>query len=422
MLSINKTYCVIFFITLLLQVPGVHSFLGYADELIVLAMLMLMALDIVINRNFARYKPIYIVALIFFVYFLFTVAFRDFNTKYAAFNDFILQQKAYLPLLVFYAVAPQFSPRLKNVMKKVCIVNAAIVLAAFASGVFEDVLVHVSNAGVVCFNSFLVYLYCSIDDDGLVSRKDLFVALAILTVGLTSTRSKFYGEYVIAYFMLFLYKPGMLKNFNIKKALLVLMLIGVVVLVAWQKIEYYYITGNAGVYDPEVIETYARPVLYITMFLILLDYPLLGSGLASFATHSSSPHVHYSDIYHQYGIDIVYGLSPEMPDFINDAFFAQFAQFGLIGILLFLYYWIWIYNKLKLGLHEGKTLEFSIGMLIVAFAMIESTSGSMIIKFGGLLPLMLLGMIISKYRTIDKETKKRILMTNPLTDKRYGQY
>ena len=417
MLSINKTYCVIFFITLLVQIPGVHPFLGYADELIVLAMLMLMFLDIVINRNFARYKPIYIVALVFFAYFLFTVAFRDFNTKYAAFNDFILQQKAYLPLLLSYAIAPQFSPRLKNVMKKICIVNGALVLAAFAGGVFEEVMEHVSNAGVVCFNSFLVYLYCSIDDDGMVSRKDLFVALAILTVGFTSTRSKFYGEYVIVYFMLFLYKPGLFDNFNVKKMLLVVALAAVVVLVAWQKIEYYYITGNAGVYDPDVMETYARPVLYITMFFILSDYPLLGSGLASFATHSSSPHVHYSDIYHQYGIDKVYGLSPAMPDFINDAFFAQFAQFGIIGIILFIYYWKWIYDKLRLGLHEGKILEFSIGIIIIAFAMIESTSGSMIIKFGGLLPLMLLGIIISKYRTIDKETKKRILMTNPLTDK-----
>ena len=422
MLSINKTYCALFFVTLLLQIPGVHPFLGYADELVVLVMLVVMFLDIVINRNFTRYKPIYVVALIFFAYFLFTIAFRDFNTKMAAFNAFRLQQKAYLPLLVSYAIAPQFSPRLKNAMKKVCIVNAGIVLMAFACGVFEDVLVHVLNAGVVCFTSFLVYLYCSIDDDGMVSRKDLFTALAILTVGLTSTRSKFYGEYVIIYFMLFLYKPGLFKSFNFKGVLLIVALMGAVVLAAWQKIEYYYITGTAGVYDPEAMETYARPVLYMTMFFILLDYPLLGSGLASFATHSSSPHVHYSDLYHQYGIDVVYGLSPAMPDFINDAFFAQFAQFGIIGIVLFIYYWKWIYGKLRLKLHEGGVLEFSIGIIIIAFAMIESTSGSMIIKFGGLLPLMLLGMIISKYRTIDKEKKKKILMTNPLTDKRYGQY
>lgn len=68
--------------------------------------------------------------------------------------------------------------------------------------------------------------------------------------------------------------------------------------------------------------------MYLHGFTILFDYFPFGSGLASFASFPSAEN--YSSLYYEYGLNNIGGLSPDMPDFICDAFYPTLAQFGII--------------------------------------------------------------------------------------------
>lgn len=80
----------------------------------------------------------------------------------------------------------------------------------------------------------------------------------------------------------------------------------------------------------------ARPALYMGMIEILKQYPLLGSGIGSYANHASA--VYYSPIYYRLGYENIWGLNPDMPAFAADTFFPTLAQYGFVGIFLFFYF------------------------------------------------------------------------------------
>ena len=66
---------------------------------------------------------------------------------------------------------------------------------------------------------------------------------------------------------------------------------------------------------------------------ILADYFPFGSGFATYGTFASG--VHYSDIYAQYGMDNIYGLTKSYYSFVADTYYPSLAQFGVVGVCLF---------------------------------------------------------------------------------------
>lgn len=416
MLSRNKIFFVLFLLVVLSEMLA-PALVQPIDEFMLMLFLLVIMLDLIVNRDFARYKTLFVLEGIFLSYFCISVMFRDYNSVRAIANDFILQQKAYVPFVIAYAMAPTFTPAMKTVLKWSCIGTSAVLVVIFTTGLTNAILGHVYHYGTISVSVALLYLYCCMDGDGKsLSRRDLLVGLLLLSVGLIGSRSKFYGEYVSVLFMFLVYRPGMVRKMNFKHAAVMLAAVAIVLVVAWNKIEFYFISGSAAavelVVDSENIDSAARPVLYATMFLILGDYPVFGSGLASFASHSSSAYVNYSGLYNEYGIDIVYGLSPKMSDYVSDTYYPVLAQFGFVGIGLFIYFWAWIWRKLRIVLHEGRTTEFAIGVSAICFVMIENVASATILQIGGYVPMMLLGLIVGKYRTMSKEERKRIILTD----------
>ena len=408
MLSIDKIFFWLLLFVVIVEIPALN-FVTFSDELAVMLFLLVVALDLVVNRDFARYKALFVVEGVFLFYFFFSVFFRHYNTTAAIANDFILQQKAFVPFLIAYAIAPQFTSGMKTVLKVASVAVAAMLVVIFATGMMMPILGHPLHYGTIALSMSMLYLYCSLDGDGKVSGLDLTVALAVLSVGLLSTRSKFYGEFVVALFMFLVYRPGMVRHLSLKYAVVLLVGVAMVIVVAWQKISYYFIFGNSNTFDPSNMYAFARPALYVGMYLVLMDYPVFGSGFASFATHSSSPMVNYSGVYGEYGLDMVWGLSYNKPDFISDTYYPVLAQFGFVGIALYVCFWRWIWSKLRVALHVGRIVEFSIGVIAIAFVLIESVAGATILQIGGYVPMMLLGMIVGKYRTMSKKETETIL-------------
>lgn len=408
MLSISRAYFWILLYTLFAQILAPVIFKG-ADELGVLLMVLLIALDLAINRSFKRYAGLFCVIGIMASYAVYSIVFLNYNTTKAIALDFIIELKPFVAFFVGYSLAPKFKPWERQVLKGATRTITLILVFLFAARLHTVVLFHVAYFGSLIFMCFLLHILGSVRPDGTISRSDLYCSLAILAVGLLCTRSKYYGEAVIALFLLFVYRPGMFRKINMKQVLIVAAVIAAVVAVSWSKFSYYFLTGNSDTFDADVVQSFARPALLGGMFLILCDHPFLGTGLASYATYASSPSVNYSLVYAEYDLNKVFGLSEQYYSFICDIFYASMAQFGFVGIILFIYFFIWVYQKLRLVLHNENRYYFMVGVLTIVYVIIENVGGTFFTQSGGLLSMIILGQIASPYRTITDDNRKAIL-------------
>ena len=98
-----------------------------------------------------------------------------------------------------------------------------------------------------------------------MAKKDVVISLILLTIGLTSTRAKFYGEYVFILYLLFFYVPGSLKKMKISHLIIALVSLCLILVVAWNKIDYYFISGGEVdmAFDEDLLSSFARPVIKI---------------------------------------------------------------------------------------------------------------------------------------------------------------
>ena len=375
------------------------AFIKYLDEMGSFVFLSIALADCLFNRNFKRYIPLFVLVGVMLFYLIYTLLFKSYNTAPYVLMDFVLEIKPFLPLLVIMAIRPSFSSNEKSIIKTICVFNAILVLPIYFlnSYLVEQIVVNIAYCGAIGFTSAVFYLLCSVNSDGSIEKKDKLIVMALLMCGLPCMKAKFFGEAVLIVFFVWFYKPMMFKGFKPQHMLVALLLVAAIIAVSWNKISYYYLTGNSDTFDPKVAQSFARPVLYATAGLIIADYTLLGSGLASFATYASS--ANYSGLYYEYGIDKVYGLSEAMPDYITDAYYPSLAQFGVVGIILFIAFWRWVYLKQLKLLRENPALQnflFITGVMCICFVFIESSSSTMFSQSGGMIVVSILGYALSR--------------------------
>ena len=371
------------------------SLVKWLDELACYTLLVVGLLDCVVNRRWHAYRPLMLTLAVMTAYVVYS-CFRPYNTLPYIVMDAIIELKPFVPLMVVLAIRPQLSATEKTILKGVALFNTGAVLVLYALPVFREYTLdmHIMYLGASCLVNVMVWLYCSIDDDGRVSNRDMLVAIVLLVIGLGCTRAKYYGEVIVAVYFLLVYRPGIARGVKPVHWLLAMAVVAAVVVAGWGKFSYYFLTGDSGSLDPMVAESFARPVLYATGGLILVSEFPLGSGLASFASHASQ--AHYSQLYHDYGISNIYGLSEDFGDFICDAFYPSLAQFGVVGVALFVWFLVWAFRPLKrLVRLSASTFRFhyALGAVIICFILIESVASTMLMQSWGLLAMLLLGFI-----------------------------
>lgn len=408
MLRIDRICVYIIMLGLILIVPSIQ-YISYLDEFGALMFGCVAALDCIVNRNWGKYKLLWIVMAIMAFYAIYSVTMVHFNVAKAVMLDWVITIKPFLPFIVMFAVAPKFTDADKKIIRGICVFNAAILSFAFCCGhsVVEAIVFHVTYGGTAIFASMMFYLYCSIDSNGKISRRSIVAAIIFLTFGLLCTRAKYYGSYVLVLYFIFAYRPGMLRQLTPFKILGLLLIGALVLAVSWHKIEYYFLVGNGDSFDPTVVQSFARPVLYVTGFLILFDFFPFGTGLGSFASFASEQF--YSGVYYYYGIDKVYGLSPSYSSFICDAYYPSLAQFGIVGFILFICFWCYTYNFLRKAIRisgESFRYPFIIGALLVCFILIECTSGNTFTQIIGTFVMALYGIICAQGKEMVSKRQK----------------
>ena len=377
-----------------------------SDEILTLLMALLCMLDILGNKNHYRYKGLFAIVGVMIFYVLYSLVIVHYNTPKAVMTDFFIQIKPFIAFYAAYSMGVRFDASQKLFLKRLCVVLSVVMLLLILSGLGEDFFFHVAYYGIISTLFFLIYYYCTYQNQ---TRKDKIIMLLILAVGLFSTRSKFYGFFVVALFILFWYKPGVLARVKLKQWITIILVFCAVLWVAWGKINYYFISSGLFSGVENMDDSFARAVLYVRSPQVLSDHFFLGSGLASYATFSSGE-VGYSRLYPEYDIDEVWGLMEGDCPFVSDTFFPELVQFGIVGIILFVYFWIWIYKKIKPRVAIFQAIElYKIAVLIVVFLFIESVAGSVFLQGSGITVMILLGFIVRDISVINEKEQKRLL-------------
>lgn len=391
---INNTFYkfFIFALTFGLLLYGTIGFDGI-DELLA-AILLIFFTGFVFKTDNWEINRIFLITFGVFVFYLGYSFYIGSNIPKAIISDFIIQFKPYLAFFAVYSMRPFFNTQKKKKLLLFCLICWFLLFILGLSSLYNrfiisQVMFHQAFYASCIIALALIYLYCSND-----TKKDRIIFILLLTAGLFSTRSKFYGVYALA-IMLILLSPY-LKNIkiNFKTILLGLITIGLIAAVGWQKIDLYFaVSGEEDVTKGLL----ARLTLYMTSLDVLQDYFPFGSGFASFASFSSG--VYYSDLYVKYGIDKIWGMNSTNYNYIADTYYPCLAQFGVVGIILFTAFFFYLirlsYSMFK---RNQQPKYFIITTLIISYFLIESIADATFTGHRGFFMMMLLGLVLAEQK------------------------
>lgn len=389
---IDKNFFGLFVFTLMFGVIF-YDTIGFTltDEICSFFLFVLFLVYVFCTKNWAFNKMFLTVIAVFLFYLVYSIAIGS-NIKTAIVSDFIIQFKPYLGFFCVYAIKPVFSRSQKIILRQICIICwIYLLILGLIRFVYPDiiniVLGHVSRYATAVSIISILYLYC-----GNFSKKDKLAFLILLSIGILSGRSKFYGFYALCLAMMLYMNSSFKMKFNIRNNIAILLTVAFVLFVAKDKIIFYFIEGGFSS-DRESTDLYARMALYYFSTQIFMDFIPFGSGFASYGTYASG--LYYSKLYPYYNMDQMHGLTKANPQFVADTYYPALAQFGIVGTILFFAFWIHLGVKAVSAYKFGYKKESVLALMIILFFLIECTSDATLTHNRGVFMMMLLGLIFS---------------------------
>lgn len=370
----------------------------WSDEILtVLLLFYAMAKQQFLVKDKKRSKEINIYIALMIFYLLYSLVIKV-TTPRGVMLDFLQQLRPYAVFYLTCILAPQFSPKQKKHIKWIMLLSFFGYLFAFK---FKPSLVtpyggaESAALGQIALCCAMVYYLFSKQ-----TTKNRNIAILIMLLGLASGKSKYFGECVCFIALVMFVKSKI--NFTSVSTLLKLAALGaVVIFFTWTKFNAYYVEGFQ-----EDAQAMARPATYETgMTIMFKDYIPFGSGLGSFGTAAAAKE--YSPLYFKYNLNEIWGLDPTYPMFLADAFYPTLAEFGIVGLFFFLWFWkrrLWEANKIPNLIYYRMAL-----MCILALAL-ESTADSSYLSGKGMGYFMILALCLNSARKVNVPKIRRNAM------------
>lgn len=336
---------------------------------------------------------IYIGLMIFYLVYSLLIQVTTFRGVYL---DLLQQLRPYAVFYLTWMMAPDFSPKQKKRIKWVMLFSffGYLILFKIKPSVVTPYGCGESAAlGQIALCCAMIYYLFSKQ-----TKRNRNIAILIMLLGLISGKSKYFGECVVFITLMMFVKSKI--NFTSVSTLLKVAALGcVVIFFTWTKFNAYYVEG----FQDDAQEM-ARPLTYETgMKIMFKDYIPFGSGLGSFGTAAAAKE--YSPLYYDYKLDMVWGLTPENPMFLADAFYPTLAEFGIVGLFFFLWFWkrrLWECNKIPNIVYYRMAL-----MAILALAL-ESTADSSYLSGKGMGYFMVLALCLNSGRQQMNSSKRSL--------------
>lgn len=358
--------------------------LQYIDEFMTFGLVIFTFIKKISGHNIKKEIYVYGALMLFYVIYSLVMAV---NVPNAVSLDLQQQVRPYAIFFCTYLLAPSFTERQQKTILYIYFLAITLFFLGFKFGVEN------ATIGQACFQCSLLYIFFRGD-----KKKHIYIGILIATLGLFSGKSKFYGEYVMLIGFIFLLKNKFSLN-NLLSYIQVGALVCAIVFFTWYKFNAYYVEGFKEAKGSEMM---ARPATYITARTIIFkDYIPFGSGLGTFATNAAA--VHYSPLYYKYKMNMIWGLTKENPMFLADAYFPTLAEFGLVGIFFFLWFWVRRYKDIN---KIDNFLRYKLALMCILALFLEGIADTSYISGKGMGYFMLLAMAIRGSYTMPKKTIK----------------
>lgn len=336
---------------------------------------------------------IYIGLMIFYLVYSLLIQVTTFRGVYL---DLLQQLRPYAVFYLTWMMAPDFSPKQKKRIKWVMLFSffGYLILFKIKPSVVTPYGGGESAAlGQIALCCAMVYYLFSKQ-----TKRNRNIAILIMLLGLISGKSKYFGECVVFIALVIFVKSKI--NFTSISTLLKVAALGcVVIFFTWTKFNAYYVEG----FQDDAQEM-ARPLAYETgMKIMFQDYIPFGSGLGSFGTAAAAKE--HSPLYFKYQLNNIWGLDPSNPMFLADAFYPTLAEFGIVGLFFFLWFWkkrLWECNKIPNIVYYRMAL-----MAILALAL-ESTADSSYLSGKGMGYFMVLALCLNSGRQQMNSSKRSL--------------
>lgn len=312
--------------------------------------------------------------------------------------DFLQQLRPYAVFYLTWMLAPQFTEMQKKRIKYVMLMSFFGYLFAFK--LMPSLVTPYGGAesaalGQIALCCAMIYYLFSKQ-----TKWNRNITILIMLLGLISGKSKYFGECVCFIALVMFVKSRI--NFTSVSTLLKVGALGVVVIFfTWTKFNAYYVEGFQ-----EDAQAMVRPATYETgMTIMFKDYIPFGSGLGSFGTAAAAKE--YSPLYYKYNLNEIWGLNPSNPMFLADAFYPTLAEYGIVGLFFFLWFWkrrLWETNKIPNLIYYRMAL-----MCILALAL-ESTADSSYLSGKGMGYFMILALCLNSARKVNVPRIRRNAM------------
>jgi hypothetical protein len=318
------------------------------------------------------------------------------STRSAITLDFMMQIRPYLTFFIVSQMVCAFTDSHKRLLKQLCFSMWVLFIPLGIYGLispvaFAGLVSRPSNyVSSVVFLS-LLYLYCC----GF-SVKERLTFLLMLSMGLIIIHARFYGFFILTGLILaYFYRPDVLLS-KLRTGVAVVLVLGATVYISESQITDYLSPKTIAENDYSYT---ARSSQYQTAAAILKDFFPLGSGFASFATYASD--MRYSKIYADAGLSPVKN-PPTAHEWLpaQDSYYPSLAQFGIVGIVLYLTFWAYIGWLIFAKLRKRQEIQpLVVALILTSFVFIENIFDSFFTSNNGVFMMMFLGILFSKPNT-----------------------
>lgn len=315
------------------------------------------------------------------------------NVSGAVWLDLMQEIRPYTIIYCTWILNPRFTKKQKKWML------GTMVLTLFSWILYHPATFESQNAEFPVLGQLAIctgmswYLFTK------ATKRNRNIALLLVLTGMLAPKFKFIGEVVC--FIGFVYFVKNRLNFKSPKTIIyVVLLVTVILMITWTKFDAYYISGMSN-------DEIARPMTYKTSLKILFDYWPFGSGMGTFACNGAWQH--YSPLYFKYNLDGIWGLSPNAGGFICDAYYPTLAQFGIVGVFFFCWFW-----KRRLAAFDiiADMRYYRVAMITFCCLAIEQAADSSWLSGKGMGYCMLIALCLNANRNAMEQMRKRNLQLN----------
>lgn len=228
------------------------------------------------------------------------------------------------------------------------------------------------------------------------TKRNRNIALALVLTGMFAPKFKFMGEVVCFIAFIFFVKKKL--NFQSTKTILFACILVIVVLaVTWTRFDAYYVSGLSN-------DQLARPMTYKTSLVILGDYFPFGPGMGTFACNGAWKF--YSPLYYEYNLNTIWGLGDSTIGsgaFICDAYYPTLAQFGIVGVFFFCWFW----KRRLVAFNQIVDMRYyRVAMLTFCCLAIEQTADSSWLSGKGMGYCMLIALCLNANRNMMEQRRR----------------